>query len=138
MLINKQNITVLIPQRNPFVLIDTLEEHTDTFSITTFTPEANHYLVENGELSESGLIENMAQTAAAREGYHFYSQGQPIPIGYIGAINALNIEELPKVNTTIITKITKVSEFQNILLVFAEVFLNKKLIASAKLKLVIK
>ena len=54
----------LIPQKPPFVLIDTLVSATaDTFR-SAFSIPPDHVLVQDGALLEAGLMENAAQTAA--------------------------------------------------------------------------
>ena len=43
-------------------------------------------LVSNGEFSEAGLMENIAQTAAARAGYIAVMENKPVAIGYIMSV----------------------------------------------------
>ena len=63
MIILQDNITSVIPQRPPFVMIDGLVSCNETSSITTFRVKAENLLVRNGKLSEAGITENIAQTA---------------------------------------------------------------------------
>ncbi|MEO8117090.1 MAG: hypothetical protein ABI653_05520 [Bacteroidota bacterium] len=63
------NILKLIPQRPPFVMVDHLINADEKTAETSFLILPENLLVENGFLSEAGLMENMAQTAAAKAGY---------------------------------------------------------------------
>ena len=45
---------------------------------------------------EPGLVENIAQTAAARAGYISHTENKPVLVGYIGAVNNLQVFSLPK------------------------------------------
>lgn len=56
-----------------------------------FTVPEQHVLCTDGFLSEGGLLENMAQTAAAGTGYWASLQASPPPVGYIGAIKRISI-----------------------------------------------
>ena len=63
------DILDLIPQRPPFVMVDELLHYDPILSNTRFLIKESNILVENGLLSECGVIENMAQSCAARIGY---------------------------------------------------------------------
>jgi hypothetical protein len=91
--------------------------------------------VDNGEFSECGLIEHIAQSAAARVGYIFKSQNQTIPIGYIGAVNDFSLVENPKVGDTITTTIEVIQEVFNITLIKALCVVDGKEVAACKMKI---
>jgi predicted hotdog family 3-hydroxylacyl-ACP dehydratase len=137
MIVSKEEILKLIPQRNPFVLVDELIEHKENYSISTFEIKGDHYLVVDGELSVYGLMENIAQTAAARAGYQWYKLGEEAKIGFIGAISKFELNDKPKIGSAIQTKITHVSDFGNISLVKGEVLDQERIIASCELKIAI-
>jgi 3-hydroxyacyl-[acyl-carrier-protein] dehydratase len=107
-------ILSFIPQRPPFVMIGKLESTDDSLTRTSFTITSDNVFNSNGYFSESGLLENMAQTAAAGTGYRILMNNQPVPVGYIAAMKNVNIYALPKVNETIITEM----QFQQTLLNF--------------------
>ena len=94
----------ILPQREPFVFVDRLEHFDDRETVTSFTVPAEHLLVEDGHLTASGLLENMAQSSAARIGYQCkYILHVPVRIGYIGAIRKFRIHRLPAVGETLTT-----------------------------------
>lgn len=132
-----KKILKLLPHRDPFVLVSNLLESTDIHTITQFKIDKNHLLVENNALSAAGLIENMAQTAAA--GLAFQSQlGKDLDeeptVGYIGQIKNLKIYFRPEIGSIIETKTTNVHQVMNAHIVDAEVFLNDQLVASGEVR----
>ena len=71
----------------------------------------------DGVLSESGMIEAMAQTAAARTSMLQHSKGgdekKSRPIGVIGSIKDFRLAFLPKTGQVILTEIEVLHEFMN-------------------------
>ncbi|HEY0261605.1 MAG TPA: 3-hydroxyacyl-ACP dehydratase [Chitinophagales bacterium] len=127
----------ILPQRNPFILISALNDYSETTAVTTFVIAENHLLVENGTLNEAGLLENMAQTAAAQLGYKALLNGIVAPLGFIAAVKNFEVISYPKIGQKIETKIAYVNVVLNIQVVNAEVFLCGEKIASAELKIFI-
>ena len=134
--IKKINIEELIPQRKPFIMLDALTHFDKTTTRTRMKVTADNIFVENDELTEAGVMENIAQTCAARMGYiNKYIHSDKVKLGFIGAIKNLIIEELPKTGDELKTTIDVVSEVFNITLVNAKVEINEKLIASCEMKI---
>ncbi len=63
------DIESLIPQREPMLMVSGLCSASDKSITTWFQVEPGNIFVEKGKFRESGLIENIAQTAAALNGY---------------------------------------------------------------------
>ena len=63
------DVKALIPQKPPFIMIDRLVHFDEVFTRTEFKIVPDNIFVEGGKLLESGLVENIAQTCAARLGY---------------------------------------------------------------------
>jgi predicted hotdog family 3-hydroxylacyl-ACP dehydratase len=74
------SILELIPQRAPIVMVNEFVGIEGNVSRTRFAVYNENIFVDNGCLSECGLIEHIAQSAAARVGYIFKSNNQPIPL----------------------------------------------------------
>lgn len=129
------NILDLIPQRAPIVMIDEFLGIDNNVSRTRFTVYNDNIFVNNGEFSECGLIEHIAQSAAARVGYIFKSKNLPIPIGYIGSINNFVIYQNPKIGEAINTTIEIIQEVFNITLIQAYCHIDGKEIASCRMKI---
>lgn len=121
-----------IPQRPPFVLVDHIVSCDPEVVHTDFTVPEGHILVKDGILTDAGLMENIAQTCAARIG--FLNQDKPVRIGVIGAINNFEASNHPKVGETIDTTVTIGSEVFNAIIVHAETNLNDEKIAQGDMK----
>jgi predicted hotdog family 3-hydroxylacyl-ACP dehydratase len=124
-----------IPQRPPFVMIGELVSADEATTKTTFRIDADNLFVNNGCFSESGMIENMAQTAAAGTGYKIRKAGLPAAVGYIAALKNVNIFALPKVNDTLTTEVTFLQTLLSFHLVKGAVMLNGEVIAECEFKI---
>ena len=129
------NILDLIPQRAPIVMVDEFLGIDGDISRTRFTVYDENIFVDNNRLSECGLIEHIAQSAAARVGYIFKKNQQSVPIGYIGSVNNFELIELPQVGDTISTTIEVIQEVFNITLIKANCSVEGKEIASCRMKI---
>ena len=125
-----------IPQRPPFVLVDNLLSCNEEVVVTEFHIPDDHVLVENGFLSEAGLLENVAQTCAARIGW--LNHDKPIPIGVIGAVNNFGYTALPPAGATITTSVTVASAVFEALIVHAEIQCDGKAVAQCDMKVFVR
>ena len=127
----------IIPQRPPFVMIDALVHYDEVTTRTRMQIGTDNIFVENAKLTEAGIMENIAQTCAARMGYinKCISETGKIKLGFIGAIKNLVIEELPKIGDTLNTAIEVVSEVFALTLVNAKVEVDGRIIASCEMKI---
>ena len=129
------NILDLIPQRAPIVMVDEFLGIQENLSKTSLTVSKDNIFVDNDKLSECGLIEHIAQSAATRVGYIFKTNNTPIPIGYIGSINNFELIDFPKVGDIISTTIEVIQEVFSITLIQAHCYVNNVEIASCKMKI---
>jgi len=128
-----QSAADLLPQKFPFQMIDTLLQSDETIIKTSFTIKDDNVLVSNGTFTEGGLIENIAQSAAAGTGYYYTSQDKKVPIGYIGAVKNVSIRQVPKVGSYLETELKTLHHIGNANVVEGKIFLHKELIASCEL-----
>lgn len=132
------NISHLIPQKVPFVMVDTLIEFTEEKVVSAFKILDTNLFLENGELNELGIIENMAQSVALHTGYDYFLKGEKAPTGYIGSIKKVEVFSRPALNDTIITKVDVLHEFDGITMVKVIAFNTKnEVLASGEMKTVI-
>ncbi|MGB6150914.1 MAG: hypothetical protein WBG48_02885 [Pricia sp.] len=124
----------LIPQKTPFVMVDTLASYTETSVVSHFHIPPHNMLVAGNRFSELGLIENMAQTVALHTGYKYYLLKKPAPTGYIGAIKKAEIFELPAVSQTLVTTVEILHDIMGVTLVRAKVECEGVLLASSEMK----
>lgn len=116
-------------------MVDRLVEHSDQATVTTFLIRDDNIFCENGEFREPGLIENMAQTAAAGTGAKPGNSGAKAPFGVIGGLRNLKIDGFPKVGQEITTRVTVLHEVFEASIVQGEIFLEGRLIAGCELKI---
>ena len=132
------DISHLIPQKKPFVMVHSLTAFSAENVISTFKITQENLFISNGVFLEFGLIENMAQTVALHTGYDYFLKGLQAPTGYIGAIKKTEILKLPKLNEEITTEAKILHEFMGVTLVDIIVYSSlKEKIASAQMKTVI-
>jgi predicted hotdog family 3-hydroxylacyl-ACP dehydratase len=125
----------LIPQRPPFVMIDRLVSSDKVYSVTELEVRSDNLFVDNGRMTASGLVENIAQTCAARMGYINLSQGEKVKIGVIGAVSGYEVFRTPKVGERIVTTIEVEEELFQITLVNAVIHCGEEVLARAKMKI---
>ena len=133
--ISNHKLIELIPQKPPFVLISSLLEVSDSHSVSTFLFDANHVLCFNGKLTTGGLMENIAQTAAAKTGYECFVHGKKIPIGFIGDMRDFVCSYLPNVGEELTTQIIITNKIFDVTMVTGTVKVNGVEIASCKMKI---
>jgi hypothetical protein len=130
------DVRTIIPQQPPFVMIDWLVYFDPVITKTEFRIKPDCLFVEDGVLLEAGLLENIAQTCAARLGYiNTVLLKGPVRLGFIGAMKSLYINGLPKINSTLETKIEVVNEVFNITLVNATTLCNGEVLVTCEMKI---
>ena len=125
----------LIPQRPPFVMIDRLVSSDAVFSVTELEVRPDNLFVDNGRMTAAGLVENIAQTCAARIGYINLNSGEAVKIGVIGSISNLNIARTPKVGEHLVTTIKLLEEVFQVTLVEAIVKSDDEVLAQCNMKI---
>ena len=130
------DIKTLLPQQPPFIMVDRLIQCEVMVTRTEFRVRADNLFLQDGIFLESGLIENIAQTCAARMGY-FNTIVNPdqVKLGFIGSIKNLNIYRNLVVGELLETQINVQSEVFNIKLVNATVHVGNVLIAECEMKI---
>jgi predicted hotdog family 3-hydroxylacyl-ACP dehydratase len=130
------DVKTLIPQQPPFVMIDRMVHFDKVFTKTELTVRNDNLFVNDGLLIEAGLIENIAQTCAARLGYiNTAILGDEVKLGFIGAMKSLVIKKLPEVDSLLETTIEVVNEVFNITLVNATTTCRGEIIVSCEMKI---
>jgi len=133
----KIQIDELLPQRPPFVMVSHLLHYDEVVTETSYDVLSGQVFIENNAMNASGLVENFAQTCAARIGYiNKYILHKEVNIGFIGAVKTLTIHCLPKVGETIRTRIEVLSEQFGITLAKGEIRLpDNTLVAEGEMKI---
>ena len=128
-------ILQLIPQRNPFVMVDEFEATAENVAHTVLHVRAdNLFMLPDGTLTETGLIEHIAQSAAALTGYQSASDGQP-RIGLIGEVKHFECQRRPAAGEVVHTVVEFGFSLGNVTLVQGHCRVDDEEIASANIKL---
>lgn len=130
------NVIDYIPQRPPMVMIGELVNSTPKSTTTNLVIEADNVLVHQGQLSEAGLVENIAQTAAFHAGYH-RDLSQPVQLGFIGALKDLKVYELPHVGQLLQTTIIITHQIMGATVIEGKAICDGKLMAEVEMKIFI-
>jgi len=133
------DIHELLPQQEPFVMVGKLTAFDEKRTITETVIKEDNIFVSNGVFSASGLVENIAQTCAARIGYvNKYILKKGIQLGFIGAIRNLEITGFPKVGDVITTCVTVIDDVLGMTLANAVVTCNGETLATTEIKIAVK
>lgn len=130
------DVHTVLPQQEPFVMVGALT-HFEMMSSTTETKicESNIF-VTDGCFTAAGMMENIAQTCAARIGfYNKYILKKEVQVGFIGAIRNYIVHDLPKVGESITTRVDILEEIFGMTLANAEVMCGDRCVATAEIKL---
>ncbi len=128
----------LIPQKFPFVMVNSISEYSEEHLVSGFTIKEENIFVHEGVFQASGLIEHQAQSVALHTGYKFYLLGKEAPTGYIGAIKTFQAETLPKIGDQLVSEVKIINEMMGVTLVQISTKINNQVIATSEMKTVVK
>ncbi len=134
-IVESDTILDYIPQRPPIVLISRIYKADEQSVVSGFDVINAHMLVQNGYLTESGIIENMAQTAASRAGFEAVKNNAKPVVGFIGNIKNLQIHFLPAVGNELLTEVFTKTQVMNVSIIEAKSYCNNKLVANCEMKI---
>jgi predicted hotdog family 3-hydroxylacyl-ACP dehydratase len=129
-----EDITALIPQKQPFVMVSKLLYANETITRSSFIIHPDNVFVKDGFFQEAGLMENIAQTAALGEGYKADKENKAIKSGYIASVKNFEVIKLPQVNDELITEVHLQDQVFNIIVLHGKIWLKDILIASCEMK----
>jgi predicted hotdog family 3-hydroxylacyl-ACP dehydratase len=129
------DILNLIPQRPPMQMIDKLIYADERSAKGSLLIQESNLFCENGRLRESGLVEFIAQTAAAFTGFRNKTNSGSVGEGYIGAVKNLVVTALPLVSTEIQSEIVVENEIVGFTIVTGKVLYENKVIAQCEMRI---
>ena len=129
---------MLIPQRPPIVMVDVVWSADEQSADTGLTIQEGNIFVKDGLFRELGLIEHIAQSAAAFAGYGTFVRGEEPKLGFIGEIKDCVFNLMPPVGSELRTHIQLVTVIGGIRLINAEVRLKDELVATCVMKFFLK
>ena len=119
-------------------MVDVVWSADETSAETGLTVHEDNIFVRDGRFREPGLIEHIAQSAAAFAGYGSFARGEEPKLGYIGEIKDCNLFALPSIGEELRTTIRLVTEVAGIRLISAETKVNDEIVAACLMKIFLK
>ena len=132
------NILELLPQRPPFIMVDKLTYYDPIITKTVFTVREDNLFCKDGKMEEAGMIENIAQSCAARMGFKEKTEPQRdgvIKIGFIGMIKMMELFRNPLVGELLDTTVEIKEEIFNSTLVETTVKSGEETLATCEMKI---
>lgn len=139
----------LIPQRNPVVMIDEFEQVGANAARTVLNCRSdNLFILNDGTMAETGLIEHIAQSCSALAGFQALCQASQAtagdeapaaeaapPIGLIGEVKHFVCHRRPRFGERVDTRVSFDLTFGQTTLATGKSYVGKALIAETKLKI---
>ena len=129
----------LLPQQEPFVMIGSLVYFDKILTVTETEVKADNIFVDQNCFSASGLMENIAQTCAARIGFiNKFILKKGIQLGFIGAVRNFEVMGLPQVGDVITTRVEVKEEVFGMTLAEAVITCGEKVLVTSEMKIAVK
>lgn len=109
-----------------------------TTTRTGFVVSGANPLVHNGRFSIAGLIENLAQTAAAgagAESLETFGTDRPPRVGVIVSIDRLEVHLLPEIGAELLTETTVTNRVGDIVVISGKITCRQTTVATGVLKI---
>ncbi len=135
MMIKGDDIKRLIPQRDPFMMVDEFEQQDENTAMTALVvSKGNYFLLPDSMMSPTGLIEHIAQScsalAASKKG-----NTNEAPIGMIVEVKNFCCYRRPQQNERLSTTVTFGFSFGNMTLAHGISKIGEETIAEVDLKI---
>lgn len=129
-----------LPQKRPFLMVDEILEGSENRCTTHFIVRQENPLFRGAFFTEAGLLENIAQTAAAHIGFvevHIRKTNR-IMVGVVAAIKQLEIFRLPTRGEQLTTMVEELmSGVMNMSIYSAEVLVGDEIVAKGEIRVAI-
>ena len=137
MKVRGEKIKRLIPQRKPFIMVDEIEATDGTHAVSGLAVRSdNYFMLSDGTISETGLIEHIAQSCSALMGCQTLDLhlANP-PVGLIGEVKCFECQRRPQAGEKVSTTIEFGFTFGNVTIATGESRVDDEPIAKAQLKI---
>ena len=133
------DLHTVLPQQEPFVMVGSLIAFDAGSSVTETLIREDNIFVDDGHFSASGMMENIAQTCAARVGfYNKYVLHKDVQVGFIGAVRNYVVHSLAPVGEMLTTRVDILADVFGMTLANAPGTCRGELIAEAAIKLAVR
>lgn len=130
------SITELIPQRSPIVCIDRLIAVDENFATSTFEIPEDFLFAKNHHITAAGLLENAAQTAAAKAGYFNRINQRHVGLGYIASFKKVEFISYPEVGSKLISTVTTLQIALNMSVFHIEILSNENIVLTGVMNII--
>lgn len=134
-MLSNDQIWTLIPQRPPMVMVDRLTDVGEDWASTGLEVKEDNLFLDHGVLRETGLIEHMAQSAAAMEGWKVLQEGGQVEIRYLCEVKKMQICALPHVGEVVESSVRVTTRIGGVALVRCESRVGERVIAQGMIKI---
>jgi predicted hotdog family 3-hydroxylacyl-ACP dehydratase len=137
-LVNMSEITEYLPQQAPMIMVDRVYQCEGKGIVTGLTVRPDNIFVNQGVLTEPGIIENMAQSANVKREYEIKKLDASPAIGFLGSLSKLKIYFQPPVGSELITELQALKEVMQITLVKAKTLCGGELVAECEMTVLLR
>ena len=127
----------LLPQRPPMLMIDRMISMEQNRAVTEFSIRDENIFCDKGLFREAGVLENIAQSAAALNGYLALQGGGKVNLGYIGGIKNMEFRDLPHVGDLLNPTVEETHRVMDALVLTGTCMSGARIIATCELKVFI-
>ena len=106
-----------------------------TDAVTEFVVREDNIFLDNMTLAPTGIIENIAQSCAARMGCINMQQEESVKLGFIGDIRNCQIIRRPKCHEKMTTYVNIIEDIFNLTLASVTVKVGDEVISTARIKI---
>ncbi len=127
-----------IPQRPPMVLLDALLRNDEELTRCSYKVPEDGLFVEKGVLREPGMLESIAQTAAAGVGHYqleMKKEGDEAPLGFIAQVKNFEVNGLPRVGDLLYIEVGVEQEVMNMTIIQGRLLRRKEVLARCEMRI---
>lgn len=135
MIIKGDDIKKLIPQRDPFMMVDEFERQDENIATTALTVcRGNYFLLPDSTMSPTGLIEHIAQSCSALAASK-KENTDIAPVGMIAEVKNFCCHRRPQQNERLTTTVTFGFSFGSMTLAHGISKIGEETVAEVDLKI---
>jgi predicted hotdog family 3-hydroxylacyl-ACP dehydratase len=130
------DIETYLPHRRPMRLVSHLQLVEDDYAeACAILNYGDAGIGPDGKIEAAALMEMIAQSYAAAQGYLKQRDKKPTLFGYLVGIKDFHIEELPSAGQQLLIKIKSSSSFDNFYIIEGQVLYENRLMAGGTMKI---
>lgn len=129
------DVVAVMPHDYPMILVDSLYGERDGWWCFGLEVTEETFFVEHGRMSRNGVIEHVAQGAAARAGYLTLVRQQPLRPGFLVALDKVQLPMTPCVGAHLETRLRIILDFEGYQVAEAITEAGAEMVFSGRLKL---